>query len=94
MPKWGRFKNKTRGQKSHATVPLTLSLTAHLMLLISLQSYNLAPPKKKTLCKLKTILIMSWGPICNLPYLLCKYSSILQVPVLTCLTCGPTAEVP
>jgi hypothetical protein len=45
---------------------LTLSLTAHLMLLISLQSYKLAPPKKKTLCKLKTILMMSWGPICNL----------------------------
>jgi hypothetical protein len=26
---------------------LTLSLTAHLMLLISLQSYKLAPPPKK-----------------------------------------------
>ncbi len=28
------------------TGALTLSLTAHLMLLISLQSYKLAPPKK------------------------------------------------
>ncbi len=28
-------------------VLLTLSLTAHLMLLISLQSYKLAPPPKK-----------------------------------------------
>ncbi len=75
---------------------LTLSLTAHLMLLISLQSYKLAPPpkKKKTLCKLKTILMMSWGPICNLPYLLCKYFPILWVPVFSCLTCGPMAEAP
>ncbi len=35
------------------------------MLLISLQSYKLAPTKKTTWCKLKTILRMSQGLICN-----------------------------
>jgi hypothetical protein len=38
--------------------------------------------------------MMSWGPICNLPYLLCRDSSVLWVPVFSCLTCGPMTEAP
>jgi hypothetical protein len=72
------FGGKRRRFYKFSTI-LTLSLTAYLMLLISLQSYKLAPPpKKKTrLGKLKMILMMSRGPLCNLPYFLCRYSSIL-----------------
>jgi hypothetical protein len=33
--------------KFFLNMPFTRSLTAHLMLLISLQSYKLAPPPKK-----------------------------------------------
>ncbi len=45
------------------------------------------PPKKITLCKFKTNLMMAEGLICNLPYLPWRYSSILWVPVFSCLTC-------
>jgi hypothetical protein len=106
---------KTRGRKSHETVPLfelcihTIFIQIRIWLFnpfthctfdvahLQLQSYKLAPPpqkKKMTLCKLKTILMISWGPICNLPCLLCKYSSILRVPVFSCVTCEPMAEAP
>jgi hypothetical protein len=72
---------------------ITLSLTAHLMLLISLQSYKLAPPKKTTM-QTEDDSDDVMGADLYLPYLLCRYSSILLVPVFSCLTCGPKAEAP